>query len=1140
MKMNSILIVEDEAIIAMGIQSTLESLGYRVAGIAYRGEDALEKAAKFHPDLVLMDVTLRGPMNGIETANQIRLKFDLPVIYLSAMTDQETILSAEQTEPYGYITKPVSDEMLGITIYYALSKYNLVKQLRDSEAQYRELFETSLDGIVITDLQGIIIQGNPAFADLVGVDPVLLPGKSVAAFSPPEFLSEESKWARQVLESGYSGIFEKEYIHSSGRRIPVNLRMWVRKGPLGEPIGYWAIIRDLSALQATEKARKKSELVLQALIFQNPNGIALFDSDGQVLAWNYALEEMTGLTAIDTIGKSIGEALYAITSPELQDSSLLTALKEEIQQGLSAGTAPWMNHPQEYLIHKVGGEVGFLENYVFPVQILNETQFAVVSRDITTRKLTEDKILRQSLLTSKLVDATQRLNNEFELARLSDVICEDLTQIVKIGAVGVSLFDPTDQMLKMISMNGRPPQSPMQYSLSHHQEFIKHEQTVEVIPDVGQRADGPVVKMIRNQDIRTLVIVNLTHKERLIGAIYLGSQGKTRQFDEDERAFLATYGHHVASAMDRARLFEESRQRTRELEILSRLSAHLRLAASPKEMLPILLEEAFAFTQAVVGAIYVIGRGNHILEFYQTDPPAPALETWFHPDEPLWKAALADDTNIIHSEIVAEHPGRVASRSTLEGSRSTLEGSRHEVPWKGSTLEGQHPGRVTESEPSKDGLYEKVVIVLRSNQYVTGLLAVGFTKPFRMDEGVKRVALAFADIAGNALQRSGLMETLEQQVTDRTRELSTLYELTLLSNTPRNLEQLLEASLEKVLTASGAHAAVMFKYEQALSRLTLMAQVALPEDMLPYVNAIELSREMKSWLEQSAAPRLSFTGSEDPINLLPGSAGFSTRIYVPVHDEKMSLGLLCILWQNEKDISAENISLIRAVAERLGSAIQNRTLRQQAEQAAVLEERQRLARELHDSVTQSIYSMTLLSEAGLDIAAQGEPEKLISCLRELQQSSIHALREMRLLLFELRSPQDKGLNLMEALRRRLESVERRSGIRVEVRFEGVLSLPTHTQEELYRVANEALNNSLKHSGTKVVSIELQSSADQFEMRIEDQGCGFDPRGEDQGGIGVQSMRERVQRLGGEFSISSDPGKGTRVITRLKIQGENYA
>lgn len=110
---------------------------------------------------------------------------------------------------------------------------------------------------------------------------------------------------------------------------------------------------------------------------------------------------------------------------------------------------------------------------------------------------------------------------------------------------------------------------------------------------------------------------------------------------------------------------------------------------------------------------------------------------------------------------------------------------------------------------------------------------------------------------------------------------------------------------------------------------------------------------------------------------------FGTIIYVPVRFETRTLGLLCIVWNDIEDFALENIALLSAVAERLGSAIQNRDLRKQAEQAAVLEERQRLARELHDSVTQSLYSLTLLAEAGKDLASRHEPAstaKLLDCL----------------------------------------------------------------------------------------------------------------------------------------------------------------
>jgi signal transduction histidine kinase len=611
--------------------------------------------------------------------------------------------------------------------------------------------------------------------------------------------------------------------------------------------------------------------------------------------------------------------------------------------------------------------------------------------------------------------------------------------------------------------------------------------------------DGPNDELIKKMDIRSMVIINLTHKDRLIGAIYLGSIGKTRQFDDEEKAFLATYGHHAASAIDRARLFEESRQRTMELEILSRLSTNLRLASSRKEMLPILLGEAFAITNAVAGALYLVGQDNQIIEGYQKDL-IPSLGTWFRPGETLWTTALKDDKNLIHSEIFAP-----------------------EV-------------KSAEIDLTHNQLYEKAAIAFRSNQFITGLLVLGFTKHFFMDVSLNRVFLAFTDIAGNAFQRSGLMEMMEKQVADRTRELSTLYELTLITNTSRDLEQVLTASLEKVLAASEAQAAGIYKYDKSLSSLSLLANVALSKEILAQSSSIDLPDEVKPWLEVSSTPRLVFAETNDSLNFLPGSTSFGTGIYVPVQYEKITLGLLCILWENVMDLSAENISLIRAVAERLGSVIQNRTLSQQAEQVAVLEERQRLARELHDSVTQSIYSMTLLSEAGIDLAKKGDQEKLIDCLQEMQKSSLHTLQEMRLLLFELRPPKEKGLNLIEMLMRRLESVERRSGIRVEFNADSALFLSPHIEEEFFRVASEALNNSLKHSGSDVVKIRLQSTSSEFTMVIEDEGCGFDPNSGQHGGIGLESMRERVNHLGGKLEIFSQPGKGTRIVTGLKIKG----
>ncbi|MBK7452429.1 MAG: response regulator [Anaerolineales bacterium] len=128
-----ILIVEDEQIIALDIQATLGSCGYLVVGHADNGKDAILKAAELRPDLVMMDIGLKGEIDGIEAATQIRAQFDLPVIFLTAFANQSTLERAREAEPFGYILKPFEENDLTIAIEMALYKHSIEYKLRESE-----------------------------------------------------------------------------------------------------------------------------------------------------------------------------------------------------------------------------------------------------------------------------------------------------------------------------------------------------------------------------------------------------------------------------------------------------------------------------------------------------------------------------------------------------------------------------------------------------------------------------------------------------------------------------------------------------------------------------------------------------------------------------------------------------------------------------------------------------------------------------------------------------------------------------------------------------------------------------------------------------------------------------------------------
>jgi PAS domain S-box-containing protein len=213
--------------------------------------------------------------------------------------------------------------------------------------------------------------------------------------------------------------------------------------------------------------------------------------------------------------------------------------------------------------------------------------------------------------------------------------------------------------------------------------------------------------------------------------------------------------------------------------------------------------------------------------------------------------------------------------------------------------------------------------------------------------------------------------------------------------------------------------------------------------------------------------------------------------------------------------------------------ITDRVTLSEAQARAALEERQRLARELHDSVTQSLYSLTLLAEASRRMALEGNIEKMIGNITRLGETAQQALKEMRLLVYELRPLALETAGLVEALQHRLDAVEKRAGVEAQLRVDATCELPTDTENGLYRIAQEVLNNSLKHAEATRVSVRLFADSRCVEMEISDNGKGFDPQAvKDQGGMGLGNIRERTESLGGEVSFISKPGEGAQVLIRV--------
>jgi PAS domain S-box-containing protein len=166
--MTTIMIVEDESIVAEDIRKSLETLGYAVSAVVPSGEKALQQAEKENPDLILMDIVLRGDMDGIDVAEQLKLRFDIPVVYLTAYSDDKKLQRALMTEPYGYILKPFEDRELHTIIEMALYKYRMEKKLKESEQWLATTLRSIGDGVITTDTEGVVTFMNPVAEALTG------------------------------------------------------------------------------------------------------------------------------------------------------------------------------------------------------------------------------------------------------------------------------------------------------------------------------------------------------------------------------------------------------------------------------------------------------------------------------------------------------------------------------------------------------------------------------------------------------------------------------------------------------------------------------------------------------------------------------------------------------------------------------------------------------------------------------------------------------------------------------------------------------------------------------------------------------------------------------------------------------------
>jgi nitrate/nitrite-specific signal transduction histidine kinase len=370
---------------------------------------------------------------------------------------------------------------------------------------------------------------------------------------------------------------------------------------------------------------------------------------------------------------------------------------------------------------------------------------------------------------------------------------------------------------------------------------------------------------------------------------------------------------------------------------------------------------------------------------------------------------------------------------------------------------------------------------------------------------------------------------LEERVAARTRELAALNDISAVVSESLDLEEVLQHALEKTLEVTSLKTGAAYRLASDGQSLVLVAHRGIRQEFVTTIS--EQTSDVATHVLVEGVPRpfaLTVAEHTDPaMREMLLRQGLVQIIGVPLIAKGRLVGAIRLGTTEFRPISDEEKSLLASIGQQVGIAVENANLYEHAEESAAAAERNRLARDLHDAVTQTLFSASLIAEV-LPRIWNRTPDEGARRLEELRQLTRGALAEMRTLLLELRPAVLVETPLGHLVKQLGEATTSRARIPVAVSVEGQCPVAPDVQVSLYRIVQEALNNVAKHSGASRAEVALRCAPGMVEVEIVDDGKGFDPEAIGPGHLGVGIMRERSQGIGAKVGISSRPGHGTRV------------
>jgi len=739
--------------------------------------------------------------------------------------------------------------------------------------------------------------------------------------------------------------------------------------------------------------------------------------------------------------------------------------------------------------------------------------------------LTRNNELRSNPeLLKTLLDISNLVSSTMEIRPLLEAILDKLRNIIEYNNAKIFIFSGNQARI-IAHRSVLKPDSEDKYPLPLGIEQIMKKKPV-VIDDIY--SDEEMALAFRRQmgeymdtvfrDSRSWMSLPMITKNKVIGVLTL-DHSKAGFYKEHHIELGMAFANQAAIEYENAKLYNETAKRADEIKTMFNIQQAITSRLEIDSVLKLIAGEALRLSNSHSTAVFLIDGNDLVLSVF---------------------------SGVEREDLIGLHFPTASSvfGESLKYKKSIILGK--------SRFETAEDRRIAEAT----GMHTCLCVPLFAGSRAAGVIAAFSRHDGEFDSEDERIFNMFAPSAVIGIENARLYleEKRRHQEDEQRRYVAEgLRDILAVLNSGRSLEEILDFIIREAARLMQTDSAALYRFKSDENVLVPEAACGISH-LMPKDTAIEAGSSIIGRALEERKPvvitdisgiknKLKTEGKE--INKTPEKClldwlenNCDGIIAVPLicNDENYGVIALYMKKDNEKKkkgITKEEIDLAMTFADQAALAIDNARLRKQAADIAVAAERNRLARDLHDAVTQTLFSASLIAEVLPRIWDKNREEGQ-KRLEELRQLTRGALAEMRTLLFELRPATLVEAELQDLLKQLSEAITGRARIPVRLIVSGYAKLPTEVKIAFYRIAQEALNNIAKHSGASEASLELRMEMDEKKgtisagMTVKDNGRGFDPGKLKSGRFGLGIMRERAEAIGAKLNMKSKPGSGTTI------------